>query len=131
MTTETILLIAERTAPRIDAYLAEHTDLTRSRIQKLIKDGAVTQNSKPCKPNADVKEGDVIRICNPLSDASELPVPEDIPLRIVYEDDDLAVIDKPKGMVVHPAAGNQSGTLVNALLYHFETLSGGGDPARP
>lgn len=131
MTTETILLIAETKAQRIDAYLAEHTELTRSRIQKLIKEDAVKKNDRPCKANTDVKAGDVIRIENPIEDASEMPIPECIPLDIVYEDDDLAVVNKPKGMVVHPAAGNPSGTLVNALLYHFGALSAAGGTVRP
>ena len=129
--TETILLIAETNAARIDTYLAEHTELSRSRVQKLIKESAVIKNELACKANADVREGDVIRISIPIADPSELPQPEDIPLRIVYEDDDLAVVDKPKGMVVHPAPGNHSGTLVNALLYHFGTLSEASGSARP
>ncbi len=131
MTTETILLIAETEAPRIDAYLAENTAFTRSKLQGLIKNGAVEKNGKPVKPNADVKAGDVIRLSVPRENGDPAPEPEDIPLDVVYEDDDLAVINKPKGMVVHPAPGNSSGTLVNALLYRFGTLSGSGGDARP
>ena len=131
METETILLIAETEAQRIDAYLAANTELSRSRIQKLIKDGAVERNGKPCKANAEVKPGDVIRLFVPQEADGMLPEPENIPLDVVYEDDDLAVINKPKGMVVHPAPGNPSGTLVNALLYRFRTLSNTGGAIRP
>lgn len=131
MTTETILLIAETEASRIDAYLATNTDLTRSKIQKLIKDGAVALNGKACKASSAVCAGDSIRILVPETDGDRLPEPENIPLDVVYEDDDLAVINKPKGMVVHPAPGNPSGTLVNALLYRFQTLSGAGGEIRP
>lgn len=131
MTTETILLIAETEASRIDAYLAANTDLTRSKIQKLIKDGAVALNGKACKASSAVCAGDSIRILVPETDGDRLPEPENIPLDVVYEDDDLAVINKPKGMVVHPAPGNPSGTLVNALLYRFQTLSSAGGEIRP
>ena len=131
MTTETILLIAETEASRIDAYLAANTDLTRSKIQKLIKDGAVALNGKACKASSAVCAGDSIRILVPETDGARLPEPENITLDVVYEDDDLAVINKPKGMVVHPAPGNPSGTLVNALLYRFQTLSGAGGEIRP
>lgn len=129
--TETILLIAETNAARIDAYLAEQTELTRSKIQKLIKEGSVLKNETCCKANTEVHIGDVIRIDAPTCGAEEMPEPENIPLQIVYEDGDLAVINKPKGMVVHPAPGNTSGTLVNALLYHFKELSETGGAVRP
>jgi 23S rRNA pseudouridine1911/1915/1917 synthase len=131
MTRETILLIAETEAPRIDAFLAVNTELSRSKLQKLIKDGAVERNGKPCKANTEVKPGDVIRIETPEDTDGLLPEPENIPLDVVYEDEDLAVINKPKGMVVHPAPGNPNGTLVNALLYRFQSLSGTGGEIRP
>ena len=131
MTRETILLIAETEAPRIDAFLAVNTELSRSKLQKLIKDGAVERNGKPCKANTEVKPGDVIRIETPEDMDGLLPEPENIPLDVVYEDEDLAVINKPKGMVVHPAPGNPNGTLVNALLYRFQSLSGTGGEIRP
>ena len=130
MQTETLLLIAEQPATRIDSFLAENTELSRSKAQKLIKEQAVTQNGKPTSASADVRIGDVIRVEVPLADVSVLPTPENIPLEIVYEDDDLAVIHKPKGMVVYPAPGNETGTLVNALLYHFQSLSSA-DATRP
>ena len=128
MMTETILLIAETDAARIDAYLAENPELSRSKLSKLIKDGADMKNDRPCKPNTEVKAGDSMRILVQMADTGTLPEPEDIPLDIVYEDDDLAVLNKPKGMVVHPAPGNESGTLVNALLYRFGTLSEANGP---
>ena len=128
MMTETILLIAETDAARIDAYLAENTEFSRSKLQKLIKDGAVLKNDRACKPNTEVKAGDTIRILAPVESGDVLPEPENISLDVVYEDDDLAVISKPKGMVVHPAPGNESGTLVNALLYRFGTLSEANGP---
>ena len=88
--TETILLIAETEAPRIDAYLATNTEFSRSKLQKLIKEGAVEQNGKPCKANSEVKTGDVIRLHVPEESDDQLPEPENIPLDVVYEDEDLA-----------------------------------------
>lgn len=103
---------------RIDKWLSENNpDLTRSMLQKLIKEGQVTLNGKTVSKSCSVKNGDVIAVIVP--EPTELDVTaENIPIKIVYEDDDLLVVNKPKGMVVHPAAGNYSGTLVNALLYH-------------
>ncbi len=103
---------------RIDKWLSENNpDLTRSMLQKLIKEGQVTLNGKTVSKSCSVKNGDVITVIVP--EPTELDVTaENIPIEIVYEDDDLLVVNKPKGMVVHPAAGNYSGTLVNALLYH-------------
>ena len=128
MTTETNLLIAETDAARIDAYLADNTEFSRSKLQKLIKDGAVFKNDRTCKPNTEVKAGDTIRIVAPITEGEVLPKAEDIPLDVVFEDEDLAVVNKPKGMVVHPAPGNETGTLVNALLYRFGTLSEANGP---
>ena len=103
---------------RIDKWLSDNcADLTRSMLQKLIKDGQVTLNGKTVSKSSSVKNGDNISVIVP--EPTELDVTaENIPIEIVYEDDDLLVVNKPKGMVVHPAAGNYSGTLVNALLYH-------------
>ena len=103
---------------RIDKWLAEKQDsLTRSSVQKLFEDGAVLVNHKPVTKNYKLRLGDVVEITVP--DPVELEVlPQDIDVEIVYEDDELLVVNKPKGMVVHPAAGNPDGTLVNALLYH-------------
>ena len=106
------------------------TDLSRTQAQRLIRDGAILLNGKVVKPNAMLAEGDVVDITYP--DPVETDVmPEDIPLDIVYEDADLLVINKPQGMVVHPAPGHESGTLVNALMYHIRDLSGIGGELRP
>lgn len=103
---------------RIDKWLSDnYADLTRSSFQKLIKEGQVTLNGKTVSKSCSVKNGDAITVIVP--EPTELDVTaENIPIEIVYEDDDLLVVNKPKGMVVHPAAGNYSGTLVNALLFH-------------
>ena len=104
--------------------------LSRSQIQRLIKDGCVLVAGKAAKANHPVKQGQEVSIEVPaLIDAA--PTPEDLPLPIVYQDKDLIVVDKPAGMVVHPAAGHASGTLVNALLHHVDDLSGIGGEKRP
>lgn len=118
---------------RLDSWLASQIpDLSRTRIKQLIQEGAVSADGKPCNdPSAKVKAGQsfTIIVPPPLDDT---PVPEDIPLNIVYEDNDLLVIDKPAGLVVHPAPGHARGTLVNALLYHCgDSLSGIGGVRRP
>ncbi|MBE6798011.1 MAG: RluA family pseudouridine synthase [Ruminococcaceae bacterium] len=116
---------------RIDAFIADNTDITRSRATSLLADGNVTVNGKVKGKSYKVKTGDQIVINVP--DPVELDAkPQDIPLDIVYEDDDLLVVNKPKGMVVHPAAGNMEGTLVNALLFHCKgRLSGINGVMRP
>ena len=117
---------------RIDKFLAENLeDMSRSYIQSLIKDEKVLVNSSSCKAKYNVKCGDVIEIDIPELTEPEI-VAENIPLDIVYEDSDLIVVNKPKGMVVHPAAGHLSGTLVNALMYHCkDDLSGINGVLRP
>lgn len=116
---------------RIDSYLKDAVDgVSRSYVQKLIDDGDVTVNGKTVKSNYKSKKGDVIDIVVP--DPVKLDInAEDIELDILYEDDDLLVINKPQGMVVHPAAGNYSGTLVNALMKHCTNLSGINGVMRP
>ena len=105
-------------------------NLSRSQVKKLIEEGLVAVNSLSSKPSYKIKPDDRVRVIVPPP--KELAVhPENIPLDIVYEDDDIIVIDKPKGMVVHPAPGNWRGTLVNALLYHCKRLSSLGSPLRP
>lgn len=124
---------AEAQGARLDRFLADQlADYTRSRLKDLIKAGNVMRGDNVIlSPNARVKEGDVYDLTLPPA-ASPVPKAEDIPLNIVYEDEDLIVIDKPAGMVVHPATGNWQGTLVNALLYHCgESLSGIGGVKRP
>lgn len=115
---------------RIDKWLVEQTDLTRSRIQSLIKSKEVLVNGKAVKANYKLAEDDEVKIT--ISDDKDLDVEaENIPLDIVYEDNDVIVINKPRGMVVHPAPGNLKGTLVNALLYHCNDLSGINGVLRP
>ena len=106
---------------RLDKYLMNNTDMSRSKIQKMIDNGNVLVNQKMVKSSYLVKENDLILI-NELDEDTDI-VPENIPLDIVYEDDYLLVVNKPSGMVVHPALGNYRGTLVNALMYHCNNLS--------
>lgn len=116
---------------RIDVFTAEAADVTRSRAAGLITEGNVLINGKPAAKNDKVKNGDSVIITLPEPEAYDIE-PQNIPLDIVYEDGDLLVVNKPKGMVVHPAAGNQDGTLVNALMYYCgETLSGINGVMRP
>lgn len=116
---------------RIDVFTAKTAEITRSRAVGLIADGNVLINGKAAAKNAKVKDGDSVTITLPDPDTYDI-TPENIPLDIVYEDGDLLVVNKPKGMVVHPAAGNYSGTLVNALMYHCgDSLSGINGVMRP
>jgi len=118
---------------RIDKYIAEHLDMdgvSRTQVQDWIKSGAASVNGKPVKANYKVNEGDTITILIPEAEDADI-VPEDIPLDIVYEDSDVIVINKPRGMVVHPAPGHSSGTVVNALMYHCKDLSGINGMLRP
>lgn len=124
------IIVDDIQAQRIDVYLMEKLDITRSKAQKLIKDGSVRVNDKEVKASYLIKENDVINI-DEIKEEDTSIVPEKIDLDIVYEDDDIIVINKPNGMVVHPAAGNRSGTLVNALLYHFKNLSKVNGDERP
>ncbi len=122
----------KETGARLDVFLTEClNDLTRSRIQKLIADGDITVNGKPSKANAKLKIGDMIEVNMPKPKETEIQA-EDIPLDVVYEDGHMLVINKPQGMVVHPAAGNFSGTMVNALMaYCGDNLSGINGEIRP
>ena len=116
---------------RIDKTLSDLcSDFTRSHIQHIIDDGEVKVNGKPVSKSFRVSIGDEISFSMPELKTIEAK-PENIPLDIVYEDDDVLVVNKPKGMVVHPAPGNPNGTLVNALMYHLEGLSGIGGEIRP
>ena len=116
---------------RIDVFAAEAADITRSRAAMLSEEGCITVNGAKAQKNTRLKAGDRVEILvpEPVTYNAE---PENIPLDIVYEDDDLLVVNKPKGMVVHPAAGNYGGTLVNALMYHCgASLSGINGVMRP
>ena len=116
---------------RADAFLAERTALTRSAVVRLMETGQVLVGGVPCTKKDKVRAGDVFTVFMPQAEPSEA-LPENIPLDIVYEDGDILVVNKPKGMVVHPAPGNPTGTLVNALLYHCQgSLSGIGGVIRP
>lgn len=117
---------------RADAVLSAAVDgLTRSAAQKWMEEGRVILNGKPVKKNAPLKPGDTLLVSPPQPQDIDL-IPQDIPLDIIYEDDDVVVVNKPVGMVVHPAPGHPDGTLVNALLYHCkESLSGINGARRP
>jgi len=116
---------------RLDVYIAERERISRSAAQKLIESGAVTVNGEEKAKNYRLREGDIVE-CELPEPVPADAQPEDIPLDIVWEDDSLLVVNKPKGMVVHPAPGHPSGTLVNALLYHCgKSLSGIGGVLRP
>ena len=120
----------EETGERIDSFLSGKTEFTRTRMQRLIKDRNITVNGKPTKSSYKIEENDEIAIEVPEVETTEIK-PENIKIDIVYEDSDIAVINKQAGLVVHPAHGHFSGTLVNALLYHIKDLSGINGEIRP
>ena len=123
--------IADESGARLDRYLAERCpDLTRSRLVRLVQQGMVAVNGAACRPSQPVRQGDRIELTIPPPTPLDL-APEDIPVPIVYEDDDLLVVDKPSGLTVHPAPGHPSHTLVNALLALRPNLSGIGGAQRP
>ncbi len=129
----TLTVPAEDAGKRLDAWLAAHpeTELTRSAVQQLAEQGQIVRNGKPAKKNEKLKDGDEIRVQIPEPQTLDV-IPQEIPLEIVYEDAELLVVNKPKGMVVHPAPGHPDGTLVNALLYHCAgELSGINGVIRP
>ena len=129
---EIIEIIAQESGERIDALLARSEDsLTRSAAQKLLDAGKVCVNGKAVRKNYKCQSGDTVRFSLPEPEETEL-VAQDIPLDVVFEDNDVIVINKPRGMVVHPAAGHPDGTLVNALMHYCgDTLSGIGGEKRP
>ncbi len=128
----TLTLTADTAGERADAFLARSLpDLTRSAAQKLLEKGAVTCQGQPLKKNWKTTPGLVLEVALPDPEPVDL-VPQNIPLDVVYEDEDLIVVNKPVGLVVHPAPGHPDGTLVNALLYHCgESLSGINGELRP
>jgi 23S rRNA pseudouridine1911/1915/1917 synthase len=116
---------------RLDAFLTEQVESwSRSRLQRLIDDGDVTVNGRAAKPSYKLRVNDQVDAELTLAPLTSF-APENIPIEIVYEDEDLAVVNKPAGMVVHPAAGVASGTLANALAFHFQELPSGAGEARP
>ena len=121
----------EHAGLRLDAFLASQIDgWSRARLQKLIESEDVLVNGKPSKPSYKLREGDDLEIELTATSTVEF-APENIPIDVVYEDDTLVVVNKPAGLVVHPAAGTPSGTLANALAFHFQRLPGGGNNVRP
>jgi len=124
-------VLCEESGLRVDSFLSSQLEeLSRSQIQKLLEDGQVTLNGRPVKKNAKTNAGDEFDVTVPAPQEIGI-LPEDIPLDVVYEDSDVIVINKPKGLVVHPAAGHWSGTLVNALMFHCKDLSGINGALRP
>jgi 23S rRNA pseudouridine1911/1915/1917 synthase len=125
------LTVAQGERGRLDRFVAAQlTDLSRTAVQRLIDDGFVTRNGSPCTAATKLTLGDIIVVRIPPPAPTEI-IAEDIPLTIVYEDDDLMVIDKPSGLVVHPAAGHDHGTLVNAVLGYAPDIEGVGGEVRP
>ena len=129
---ETLILTADQSGERADAFLARSIpDLTRSASQRLLEDGSVTLAGKPVKKNYKTTPGDRLEVVLPDPEPVDV-VPQNIPLDVVYEDSDVIVVNKPVGLVVHPAPGHPDGTLVNALLYHCgDSLSGINGELRP
>ena len=108
---------------RIDKYLSSRIEnISRTRIQNAANAGNILVNNKPVKPNYRVKPEDIVQIVLPDPPREIDLIPENIPINIIYEDDDVIVVNKAPGMVVHPAYGNYAGTLVNALMWHFRDL---------
>ncbi len=126
-----VIVAEDSSGARLDQYLAgQLPELSRARIQALLKSGDILVNGKPAKPKTPVERGMRIEVTIPEPAAAEAQ-PQDIPISVLYEDADVIVIDKESGMVVHPAAGNPDGTLVNAVLFHCGDLSGIGGVERP
>ena len=129
--TRQLLFPDDRPTERLDTFIAECLpDISRSQLKKLINSGQITLNGVTSKASNKLKGGELIQINLPPPEPIEA-LPEPIPLDVLYEDQDLIVINKPAGMVVHPAAGHPHGTLVNALLYHCQDLAGIGGDLRP
>jgi 23S rRNA pseudouridine1911/1915/1917 synthase len=130
---EFVVVSAPGAPPRLDVYLAgQDSGLSRSAIRKFIDEGRVLVNEKPAKAGNRLKEGD--RVVADLGEPGEfpaLPLGQEIALTVIYADEDILVIDKPYGLVVHPGAGNRRGTLVNALLARYPEIAGVGSPERP
>lgn len=121
---------AEVAGQRLDVYVARVAALPRSRVKELILGGRVTVNGLPAKPSRPLRPGEVVRVELPPPAPPEVLIPEDLPVAVVYEDEEVAVVDKPAGLAVHPGAGRPRGTLVNALLARVGRLSQL-DPSRP
>jgi len=127
---QTLQLTVKSPEPRLDRFISGKASLSRSYARKLIDDGNVTIDGRPGKASLKLDPGDIVTVILPPP-APTSPEPEDLPLKIVYEDADLLVIDKPAGLTVHPAPGHPSGTLVNAVLAHVPDLPGINGSLRP
>jgi 23S rRNA pseudouridine1911/1915/1917 synthase len=131
MSTHSVIVPDESDGVRLDRFLVSVVaDHSRSQLQRLIKDGQILVAGQQVKANHPVRTGDVVTVDLPAP-VDATPRPEALPLPILYQDPDIVVVDKPAGMVVHPAAGHAEGTLVNALLHHVTDLSGVGGEKRP
>lgn len=131
-----ITVSADDAGQRLDQFLAAQLDVSRARVQQLISDQKVLVNEEPARASLKLRGGERITVAGPAALPPLRAVAENIPLKILYEDDDLAIVNKPAGMMVHAGAGatddaRNRGTLVNALLHHFSTLSGLGGEMRP
>ncbi|HKU78168.1 MAG TPA: RluA family pseudouridine synthase [Pyrinomonadaceae bacterium] len=131
METVSFKIESDKAGSRLDAFLASQIEgWSRARLQRLIENEDVLVNGKSSKPSYKLREHDEVEV-ELIAPATDAFVPENIPIEIVYEDDTLVVVNKSAGLVVHPAAGTPSGTLANALAYHFQNLPGGGTGVRP
>jgi len=129
--TQQLTFPEDRSPERLDAYVSECLpDISRSQLKKLIDTGFISVNGHTAKASTKLRGGEILDITLPAPEPTEA-LPEDIPIHILYEDQDVVVIDKAAGMVVHPAAGHSGGTLVNALLHHCDDLAGIGGELRP
>jgi 23S rRNA pseudouridine1911/1915/1917 synthase len=115
---------------RIDRFVSQKTGITRSQIRQLVEGAFIKVNGRPVKPNYKIRKDDAIEVSLPEKKTDAL-IPEDIPVEILYRDEHLAVVNKPPGLVVYPAAGHRGGTLMNTLLYHLKELAAIGGPLRP
>jgi 23S rRNA pseudouridine1911/1915/1917 synthase len=125
-----IKVSSEDAGQRVDVFVSEKTGITRSQVLKLIEKSLVSILSKPVKAKHKVKKDDVIEVETPEIKTDDL-IPEDLKINILFSDEHICVINKPPGMVVHPAAGNRKGTLMNALCFRFKELANIGGPLRP
>lgn len=129
--TQTIIVSDEEDQQRLDSFLVRHfTKHSRVRLQRAISKGEVLVDGVKMKSSTRLKPGQSV-VCEPIAAPVEGPIPEDIPLDVIFEDDHMVAINKPPAMVVHPAKGHWSGTLTAALAFHFESLSSIGGPTRP
>jgi len=128
---DTFILVVEESGGRLDKYISEQcSKLSRTHVQELIAEGLVSVNGKTERASYKISEGDTVEVTVPPEPSSTLE-PQDIPLNIIFENDDIIVLDKPAGLTVHPAPGHPNGTLVNALLAHFPKIAETENSLRP